>query len=96
VGATGSTTATFGAFPGSTMAAVVITGQAGIASGSKVEAWLDPTLAGTADHTPDEHMVADIDVRVESLVPGTGFTIWLHTRENANQYGVYNVSWVWV
>ena len=96
MGATGSTTATFGAYPGADSTSVVITGQAGILAGSKVEAWLDPTQAATADHSPDEHMIADIDVRCEAIVAGTGFTIFLHTRELASQYGVYNVSWVWV
>jgi hypothetical protein len=96
MGATGSATATFGAYPGADNASVVITGQSTILTTSKVEAWLDSTIAGTSDHSPDEHMIADIDVRVESIVGGTGFTIWLHTRENANQYGAYNVSWVWV
>lgn len=95
MGATGSTTATFGAYPGATFATVVITGQDGIVSGSHVEAWLDPTQAATADHSPDEHRAADIDVRCETIVPGTGFTIYLETR-NLAQYGSYNISWVWV
>ena len=95
MGATGSTTATFGTYPGTDYAAVVITGQSGIVSGSHVEAWLDPTQAATADHSPDEHLASDIDVECESIVPGTGFTVYLRTR-NLSQYGAYNVSWVWV
>ena len=77
------------------MASVVITGQAGIVAGSKVEAWLDPTQAATADHSPDEHLKANIDVLCETIVGGTGFTIYLETR-NLGQYGAWNVSWVWV
>ena len=95
MGATGSTTATFGAYPGADATSVAITGQAGILAGSKVEAWLDPTQAATADHSPDEHLAADLDVRCETIVPGTGFTIYLETRHLA-QYGSFNISWVWV
>ena len=95
MGATGSTTATFGAYPGTDSTSVVITGQAGIVSGSHVEAWLDPTQAATADHSPDEHLAVDIDVECESIVAGTGFTVYLRTR-NLGQYGAWNVSWVWV
>jgi hypothetical protein len=94
VGAIGSTTATFGAYPGSDQASVVITGQTGIVSGSHVEAWLDPTQAATADHSPDEHLAADIDVECEAIVAGTGFTVYLRTR-NLGQYGAFNLSWVW-
>ncbi len=97
MGATGSTTATFGAFPGSDMATVNITGQTGIASGSHVEAWLDPTQAATADHSPDEHITAEQDTEVtcSALVAGTGFTINIVSL-NVWHYGAYNVSWVWV
>ena len=49
MGAQGSTTLTFGAFPGGSDASVTVTGQAGILAGSLVEAWILP--AATADHT---------------------------------------------
>jgi hypothetical protein len=97
MGATGSTTATFGSFPGSDTASVAITGQAGIAAGSHVEAWLDPTQTATADHSPDEHITAkqDTEVTCSALVAGTGFTINIVSL-NIAHYGAYNVSWVWV
>lgn len=63
----------FGAFPGSSHATVAVTGQAGIASGSLVEAWLRPVA--TADHTADEHMVEPLKVFAADIVAGTGFTI---------------------
>jgi len=74
----GSTTVDFGAFPGAHEAAVAVTGQAGILSGSIVQAWLMP--AATADHTADEHAaeMENIVVWVSDLVAGTGFTI--HAR----------------
>jgi len=74
MGATGSTTIDFGAFPGSSDTTAVITGQAAIASGSFVEAWVTPTA--TTDHTADEHWVEPIKVMAGNIVAGTGFTIY--------------------
>lgn len=74
MGAQGTTTIDFGAFPGATDASVVVTGQAGIVAGSLVEAWIRP--AATADHTADEHMVDTIKVIAGNIVAGTGFTIY--------------------
>jgi hypothetical protein len=74
MGAQGSTTVTFGAFPGASDTSVAVTGQAAILAGSLVEAWILP--AATADHTADEHWVETIQVRAGNVVAGTGFTIW--------------------
>jgi hypothetical protein len=70
----GVTTVNFGAFPGSSDASVAITGQGGIASGSKVKAWIVATA--TIDHSADEHWLETIDVIAGNIVPGTGFTIY--------------------
>lgn len=72
--ASGSGTLDFGAFPGSSYAETVVTGQTLLLAGSLVEAWLDATAA-TADHSEDEHVVVPIQVRVKAKVAGTGFTI---------------------
>src|SRR5688500_11180750 len=71
--ATGTATLDFGAFPGSSHATVAVAGQAAIASGSLVEAWLRPVA--TQDQSADEHMVETIRVVAADIVPGTGFTI---------------------
>ena len=71
--ASGITTINFGAFPGGSDGSVVVTGQAGIVSGSLVEAWIRPEA--TADHTADEHMVETIKIFAHSIVEGVGFTI---------------------
>lgn len=81
--ATGIAILNFGAFPGTSDAAVTITGQAGIVSGSLVEAWIRPVA--TADHTVDEHMVETIQVFAHSIVPGTGFTISGFNTSQANE-----------
>lgn len=73
MGAQGTATIDFGAFPGSSHATVAVTGQASILAGSLVEAWLFP--ATTADHTADEHVVESIKVMAGDVVAGTGFTI---------------------
>lgn len=74
MGAQNTATLSFGAFPGKADAAVAITGQAAIVSGSLVEAWLYPTA--TADHSADEHMLEKIKVVAGNIVAGTGFTIY--------------------
>jgi hypothetical protein len=73
-GGRGVTTVNFGAFPGKSDASVAITGQGGIASGSRVRAWLEATA--TADHSADEHWLETIGVIAGNIVPGTGFTIY--------------------
>jgi hypothetical protein len=83
MGATGTTTVNFGAFPGSSDTSVAVTGQATIASGSFVEAWITPTA--TADHTADEHWVEPIKVVAGNVVAGTGFTIYAMNTNQLNE-----------
>lgn len=74
MGAQGTATLNLGTFPGATDAAVTVTGQTGILSGSLVEAWILP--ATTADHSADEHWVDPPDVFAGNIVAGAGFTIY--------------------
>lgn len=83
MGAQGTTTIDFGAFPGGSDASVTVTGQASILSGSLVEAWLYPTA--TADHTADEHLVETIRVVAGNVVAGTGFTIYALNTSQLNE-----------
>jgi hypothetical protein len=94
MGAQGSAIVDFGATY-TDIAKKVITGQAGILGTSLVEAWIDATIAATADHSPDEHLVCDLDVFCQTIVAGTGFTIVLWARGTSLSYGKWNVSWVW-
>lgn len=73
MGAQGTASIDFGAFPGASDAAVAVTGQTGIVGGSLVEAWVFP--AATADHTVDEHMVETFRVFAHDITPGSGFLI---------------------
>ena len=83
MGAQGTTTIDFGAFPGGSDASVTVTGQASILSGSLVEAWLFP--AATADHSADEHVVESIKVMAGNVVAGTGFTIYAVNTSTLNE-----------
>jgi hypothetical protein len=81
VGASGTAVVDFGAFPGTTDAAVVITGETGILNGSLVEAWLRPIA--TAEHSEDEHVMASVmlDIVACEIVAGVGFTIRAVARD---------------
>ncbi len=97
MGAIGSTTVNFGSFPGSTQASVSVTGQSGILTSSHVEAFIDASIAATADHSSDEHIASPIQVYCSSISTGSGFTITAISRDpNGFLYGQYNVSWVWI
>lgn len=82
-GAQSVTTINFGAFPGSSDASLVITGQTGIDTSSVVNAWLMPT--DTDDHTADEHRVETISVMAGNVIPGVGFTIYAQNTSQINE-----------
>jgi hypothetical protein len=95
MGAQGTATLDFGAFPGASDASVAVTGQTAILAGSLAEAWLLP--ADTADHLADEHRLESLDIAAGAVVAGTGFTIY-GTNEGSGDtrvYGTWNVAWVW-
>lgn len=81
MGAQGTATLDFGAFPGAADASVTVTGQAAILSGSLIEAWILP--ADTTDHTAGEHIIDPPIVIAANIVAGTGFTIY-GTAPNAD------------
>jgi hypothetical protein len=83
MGAQGTATLNFGAFPGTSDTSVAVTGQTGILAGSLVEAWLFPTA--TADHSADEHMLEPIRVVAGDIVAATGFTIYGFNASQINE-----------
>lgn len=83
MGASGTATLDFGAFPGGSDASVAVTGQAGIVAGSLVEAWIRPVA--TADHTDTEHMVETFQVFAANIVAGVGFTIYGFNTSQLNE-----------
>jgi hypothetical protein len=96
----GSTTVDFGAFPGSTDTTATVTGQAGIVSGSLVGVWMRPIA--TADHSIDEHRVERIALVADTIVAGTGFTIYAREDGEATlmneghlRWGLWTVAWAW-
>ena len=83
----------FGAVPTSD-ACLVITGQAGILSGSSfLEVWIN--YVATADHTADEVLVEPLRVMAGNIVNGVGFTIY-GVCDSDGAFGRYSVSWAWV
>jgi len=94
MGAQGTATLDFGAFPGDSDTSVAVTGQASILSGSLAEAWIFP--AATADHSADEHLVESIEVMAGNVQAGTGFTIYgKNIGFGTMLYGQWNVAWAW-
>lgn len=79
MGAQGSTTINFGAWPGALDATAVITGQTSITGTSLVEAWLMPVA--TSDHSADEHIYDPPMIMAGNVVAGTGFTIYGIARQ---------------
>ena len=107
--ATGTATLDFGALPGKQDTSVAVTGQATIASDSKVGAWIIPTA--TADHLADEHLVEGLRIYAGNIVAGTGFTIYgfhdhgaVESNDRADNaavkdhfcWGRFTIAWAWV
>jgi len=92
--ATGTATLDFGATPADE-ASVVVTGQAGIVSGSLVEAWFMQNDT-TADNGADEHNEASAmcPLVCGAIVAGTGFTIFANTL-GVLGIGQFKVKWAW-
>lgn len=98
--ASGTATIDFGAFPGAADASVAVTGQAGIVSGSLVGAWIQPVA--TSDHSIDEHRVEAMVVYADTIIAGTGFTIYAREtspetvlNEGHRLYGTWTIAWAW-
>ena len=74
-------------------ASVVVTGQAGILSGSQVEAWL--MAVGNAENGVDAHILAAtlMNLITGNIVAGTGFTIYAVCDARAS--GKFTLQWVW-
>ena len=96
---TGTATLNFGVASAKTLdISQVVTGQAAIVSGSKVEAYLMGDT--TADHEADEHIMAVsmMDLVCGAIVAGTGFTIYANVRDDISKAGLtgqFTVQWVW-
>jgi hypothetical protein len=87
----GSSTLNFGAGPGSLDTSVVVTGQTGILSTSNIQVWVQGDT--TANHNPDEHLLAGIQAFADNIVPGVGFTIDAITQFKVT--GLFTIRWVW-
>jgi hypothetical protein len=106
MGAQGTATLNFGAFPGSSEASIAVTGQAALLAGSLIEAWRMPVA--TADKTIDEQAIERLRVIATDIIAGTGFIIRGYDdaspafklpqgdqAQNQRIYGQYNIGWAW-
>ena len=88
MGAQGTATIDFGAFPGQSDASVVIFSP-GILANALVEAWISPYPTATANgrHSPDEHMVETLGVWADqnSIVPGVSFVIHMFNKSQLDE-----------
>lgn len=94
----GSAVVNFGAFPGTDVATVNVTGQTAIVTGSLVDAWL--VANNTTDHSEDEHVmlkdIVEVSVKRSSIIAGTGFSIVAAVNDKSSMWGQFNLNWTWV
>ena len=111
MGANGTTTLNFGAFPGSPEASDDVSGQSGLVAASRLDAWVMPIT--TADHSADEHLVEALDVKAVYKLDGTltvkgvvvtfpalrGNDLSGSSRSGSTAhrlFGQFSVGWVWI
>lgn len=94
--ATGQGTATlsFGAFPGSNEASVVVTGQAAIGVGSKAESFIMADDVST-DHTAGDHRYAALLLGLSCGTPTAGIGFTIYARCIDAMQGNFTLRWVW-
>lgn len=91
---TGRAILTFGPWPGSTHARLVVTDQRDLPADAIVRAEL--ALEATVDHSADEHLVEQIKVRAGAVIPGVGFTVHaVYAGGEGRVYGQWTIVWSW-
>lgn len=93
MGAQGTTTINFGAFPGNNEASVVVTGQAAIVGGSLAEAFVMEEASSNFTAVDHSYFNLLVTLACGTIVAGTGFTIQARSLEKLQ--GIWNVKWVW-
>lgn len=85
----------FGAFPGASEAGKFIF-AGGVTGTSNIDCWIRPVA--TADHSSDEHIHENIEIRLGLVTAGVGFVINGHEGNSfgdAMLYGLWNVNYMW-
>ena len=99
MGASGTASLNFGAFPGVRDVTLDVA-TAGVISTSLIEAWILP--AATTEHSIDEHRIENLRVSATWKVNGTITIFGVCTdppvggQTPGKLYGNYNIGWVWV
>ena len=91
---TGTAIIDFGAYPGSNEASIAVTGQTGILSNTKVEAFVMAD-DNTTDHTANDHRYLPqfVSFTCSNPTAGVGFTIY--GRSIHKMTGTYQIRFVW-
>lgn len=78
----------------SSEAQIPVTGQAGILSTAKAEAWI--MGSSTATNNEGDHLFGGVSLKLVCGIPsaGVGFTIY-GTSMVALAAGTFNIQWVW-
>lgn len=93
LGNTGTSTINFGTISSrQNMATVVVSGQSGITTSSKV--MVQARLTATADHSADEVMVEPMRFYAGNIVADTSFTIY-GLLDEGTTYGDIEINWSW-
>ena len=87
----GTAVLNFGATPGTNIVTTTVTGQAAIAAGSFVEAFL--MGESTAGHNAYEHSIVPLTITCGNIVAGTGFDIVASSDLRLD--GTFSCKWVW-
>ena len=92
-GVAGSAVISFGSFPGTNEASVIISSPTILAT-SIPNAYL--AAVATSDHTVSDHTYAQglVALSVGAIIAGVGFTIYATCEEEME--GTFNVNWNWV
>lgn len=90
----GTATINFGSAPGKNEASIAVTGQTGISSTSKAEAYImsDDT---TSNHTANDHKYINTLAGFSCGTPTTGAGFIIYGRSQHKLTGQFSLRWVW-
>lgn len=95
MGALGTATIDFGAFPGSNEATVNVTGQTGILGTSNVEVFIMADDS-TSDHIDNDHRYIEaLGTKFTAGTPSAGVGFTIYGRSIHKLQGTFKLRWIW-
>jgi hypothetical protein len=89
----GAATINFGAAPGDATASVVVTGQTGLLTSSRIRAWVQGSTADFNEYEHSRLLPLMVGLGISDVVAGTGFTI--HASVDGRLSGTIAIKWEW-